>query len=137
MSKVYLWLPAVYNLHPMNLLSFSSPLSQDLSMSSSTSSTSLSSSYKVPIGANGLTSPMKEKDDKEKESLSDDLREPEKLSIIQYRHSLAKRTKEKKAKAQKTLKTRLSKYKKPIPARITEDTKREKSIRKDDVSPII
>lgn len=97
----------------------------------------LAGGYKSYIGNGGLESPKKKREEDTKGEMSRDLNDSEKSELIRYRHSLIKRTKEKKREDKRKLRKRLDKYKNPLPMRIMEDIKREKSIRGDDVSPII
>lgn len=97
----------------------------------------LAGGYKALIGNGGIESPKRVEEESTKESMSDDLNSVEKTELIRYRHSLIKRTKERKKDEKRKLRKRLDKYKNPLPMRIMEDRKREASIRGDEVSPII
>lgn len=89
------------------------------------------------IGSGGITSPKAILESRTKSQMTNDLQEAEKASLIGYRRALIKRTKLRKQDEGRKLRKRLDKYSKPLPVRITEDIKREKSIQGDSISPII
>lgn len=126
----------------MNLIQFTSSYTFDSGTNSIEKQ--MAGGYRASINpgvsssnAGGISSPKLEQEEAIKSKLSSDLRDEEKSSIIQYRRNLIKRTKERKEKDKRKLRTRLDKYNKPLPSRIMEDIKREKSIQGNDISPIV
>jgi hypothetical protein len=103
-------------------------------------SDSLSNSTSNPtatINATELYSPKDKLAERTKGTMDNALTDSDKTSLVTYRKKLVERKKQLKSKNKKKLRKRLDKYDKPLPVRITEDRKREKSLESDNISPIV